>query len=601
MRRFTDTYTFGFDVPPEALWRAVSDTDAVNRDAGLPPVRYTFEPAQGGGTVALARTRLGPLALSWEEPPFTWEAPQRVAIERRFRGGPFLRFRSVVRVAADGAGSRITHTVELDAREGLGTLLAPAVLARGRAGAARAYAAAARRAERTAAVPRAQAALPDVAPAGIRRVARFVDAFEALRPYSEHEPEIAARLASLVENGDDALVARMRPYVLADAWELPRERVLAAMLAATRGGLLDLSWTLICPSCRGPQRGGATLAELGREVHCPRCGISYGPEFDRNVEVTFDARPSGRTVIPPVYCLSGPQSARQTLAQTTVVSGGTGSLTTVLAPGAYLVQVLPDRVARFSVESDAGAEALGIRIGESRLAADAAAVRAGAVLVRIANDSERDAVVRVTEAELSDQIATAADVTAQQAFRDLFSSEVLGQGIEVSIRSLTLVFSDVVGSTELYHRDGDARAFRQVREHFEALHELIALERGAIVKTIGDAVMCVFTDPRDAVRAALQFERVAAPLQLRIGIHRGPCIAMRANDRLDYFGAAVNLTSRVAHASEPGEILLTGPLADDPRIAEMLPAAERGTVSLRGIPEPVEVIRVRTAAAEALR
>jgi class 3 adenylate cyclase len=596
VKRFADRYTFAFDVAPEALWRAVSDTDTVNRDAGLPPVRYTYEPRpEGFGPATIAHAQLGPLAIEWEEPPFTWEAPHRVAIERRFRGGPFVRFGSDVRVVRDGAGARVEHAVELDARATLGALLAPAVMARGRAGAARAYALAARRARETPPARATRPVLPELPAASSRGLTRFADALEILRPHTEYEPKIAARLAALVEHGDDLLVARMRPYVFADAWQLPRDRVLAAMLAATRGGLLDLSWTIVCPSCRGQKNSVAALARLGGTVHCDQCGIEYGPEFDRNVEVTFDARPSGRVVEAPVYCLLGPQTARQTLAQTVLEPGGSASLDVELESGAYVVQALPDRAARVSVEQDAGAATLRLRVDDARVSAETSVVRAGEIHVEVRNASSREALVRVTEAELSDQIATAADVTALQAFRDLFSSELLAEGVELAIRSLTIVFTDVVGSTQMYSDSGDARAFRLVREHFDALREVIALRRGAIVKTIGDAVMAVFVDPVDAVEAVLQFASAAAPLQLRIGMHRGPCIAMRANDHLDYFGATVNVASRVGHASGPGEILLTGTIADDPRVAEILPAGERGTVTLRGIPEPVEVVRVSVA------
>ena len=593
MKRFADRYTYRFDVAPEALWRAVSDTDAVNRDAGLPAVRYAFENRLGSGPATVAHVRFGPFELAWEEPPFTWEAPYRVSVERRFRGGPYFRFLSDVHVVADGAGARIEHVVELDARGALGALLAPAVLARGRAGARRAYALAAERARTmNLGQPAARASLPQLPAAAISRVTRFVDALEALRPHTEHEPEIAARLAAIVEHGDAAFVARMRPYILADDWMMPRERVLAAMLAATRAGLLDLSWTLICPSCRGQKNRVSSLAALGAEVHCDQCGIAYGADFDRNVEVTFDASPSGRSGAAPVYCIAGPQSARQTLAQTTVAGGSATALDVVMQPGAYVVQALPDRAARFTVENDAGAGILEVRIESSRVRAATSVVRGGAVRVHVVNTSPREAIVRVTEAEFSDQIATAADVTALQAFRDLFSSEVLADGIELAVRSLTIVFSDVVGSTEMYGQTGDARAFRLVREHFDALREVIVLRRGAIVKTIGDAVMAVFVDSLDAVEAALRFGDAVAPLQLRVGMHRGPCIAMRANDHLDYFGATVNLASRVGHAARPGEVLMTAAVADDARVAEILPVGERGTVTLRGIAAPVEVVRI---------
>ena len=597
MRRFTDRSTLTFDQPPDVLWRTVSDTDAVTRDAGLPAVHYTYEPRVGGPATPIAHARFGPFALEWEEPPITWEVPHRVAVERRFRRGPFARFAADVRVLADGTGARIEHAVELDANGTLGALLAPGVLARVRAGAARAYALAAQRARENLALTVTQPNVPDVPAGGIARVARFVDALEALRPHTEHEPAIAARLAALVEHADDTTVARMRPYVLADAWQLPRDRVLGAMLAATRGGLLDLSWTLICPSCRGQQNGVPALARAGERVRCDACGVAYTAQFDRDVEVTFDARLSGRSDAPPTYCFGGPQTARQTLAQIALGARSEASVLVALRAGAYVVQAMPDRSARFTVEDDAGAGTLGVRVGDDRLQVATSVVQSGTVGVRIENASMRDAVVRVSEAELTGQIATAADVTALQAFRDLFSDDVLGPGIEHAIRELTVVFSDIAGSTQMYVETGDAQAYDLVRAHAAALQDVVALGRGAVVKTIGDSTMAVFADPRDAVDAALQFAEAAAPLELRIGMHRGPCIAMRANDRLDYAGATVNLAARIARAAGAGEILITTAVADDPRVADVLQDGERGTVVLRGMPEPVEVVLVRAAAA----
>jgi class 3 adenylate cyclase len=72
---------------------------------------------------------------------------------------------------------------------------------------------------------------------------------------------------------------------------------------------------------------------------------------------------------------------------------------------------------------------------------------------------------------------------------------------------------------------------------------------------------------------------------------------MCANDRLDYFGATVNLASRIAHAAGPGEVLMTTAVADDARVAAVLPDGERGTVTLRGMLHPVEVVRVASAVA----
>jgi len=89
---------------------------------------------------------------------------------------------------------------------------------------------------------------------------------------------------------------------------------------------------------------------------------------------------------------------------------------------------------------------------------------------------------------------------------------------------------------------------------------------GAVVKTIGDAIMAAFVTPPDAVSAALKMRseierlneaRAARDFVLKIGIHRGPSIAVTLNDRLDYFGQTVNIASRVEHLAEGDEICLT--------------------------------------------
>jgi class 3 adenylate cyclase len=70
--------------------------------------------------------------------------------------------------------------------------------------------------------------------------------------------------------------------------------------------------------------------------------------------------------------------------------------------------------------------------------------------------------------------------------------------------SLTFLFTDLKGSTELYARVGDLVAYELVRKHFHLLNAIVAAEGGAVVKTIGDAVMATFSTPDRAVAAALR-------------------------------------------------------------------------------------------------
>jgi adenylate cyclase len=210
----------------------------------------------------------------------------------------------------------------------------------------------------------------------------------------------------------------------------------------------------------------------------------------------------------------------------------------------------------------------------------------------------------------SDTAATAAIVSTFQEFRDLFSSEVLAPGLLLGIQRQAFLFTDIAGSTAMYQALGQARAFRLVQDHFGILREVVARHEGAVVKTIGDAVMATFHAPEDAVAAAIEMQRrlqqleVAPPVDtrrlLKVGVHLGPCVAVTMNERLDYFGTTVNTAARVEHECTGGEVIITGDVHADPEVRRVL--AESGLevatsqVQLRGIRDPVPLYRLRPVA-----
>jgi class 3 adenylate cyclase len=176
-----------------------------------------------------------------------------------------------------------------------------------------------------------------------------------------------------------------------------------------------------------------------------------------------------------------------------------------------------------------------------------------------------------------DQAATAAEVTALQVFRDLFSNEALRPGEQISVGSLTVLFTDLKDSTRLYREIGDASAFGSVMNHFDILRQSIADEEGALVKTIGDAVMAVFRRPAGAMRAIFKAQKRLAnppagmrPLKLKVGIHAGPSIAVTLNERLDYFGCTVNLAARLEGLSTGEDVVISSTVYADPEVAELL-------------------------------
>ena len=143
---------------------------------------------------------------------------------------------------------------------------------------------------------------------------------------------------------------------------------------------------------------------------------------------------------------------------------------------------------------------------------------------------------------------TAKRLLTNQTFRDIYRTDTLDVDQRLKITSLTFLFTDLKGSTALYERVGDLVAYDLVRQHFHVLTEIVAAEAGAIVKTIGDAVMATFPTPDRALAAALRMreamsrinaERGNQDLLLKIGIHEGPCLAVILNDSQDYFGQTV--------------------------------------------------------------
>ena len=168
-----------------------------------------------------------------------------------------------------------------------------------------------------------------------------------------------------------------------------------------------------------------------------------------------------------------------------------------------------------------------------------------------------------------------------QTFRDWAQNEPLPGSEYLEVRKMVLWFSDLTGSTALYARNGDPLAFNLVREHFTIVTDAVLNAGGAIVKTIGDGVMAVFTTTAQGLQAALDanthletFNRENQlqnnrRLQLKVGIHAGPAIVVTLNDRLDYFGTTVNIAARVSNLAKGQEILLTQAAYTEPGIATM--------------------------------
>ena len=407
-------------------------------------------------------------------------------------------------------------------------------------------------------------------------------------------PELVGLLCHLASHGDDLTVARIRPYALADAWEAGRRETLELCLQAARLGFLELHWELLCPLCRGAAASESSLDAVGRQVHCDSCLIDFAADFERSVEVTFRPASAIRPVEALEFCVAGPQVTPHIVAQQLVPAGERRSIVTRLERGAYRLRSLSAPGAQsVSVALD-GAPHAEARLGPDGWPADELNLAEEAT-IELWNATSGEQLLVLERTAWSDQAANAAEVTALQVFRDLFASEALRPGEPIVVRSLTVVFTDLRGSTRYYRDVGDAPAFGSVLAHLDILRAAVAAEDGAVVKAMGDAIMAVFPRPASAVKGMLAAHQAVAgrPLELKVGIHTGRCIAVNQNGVLDYFGSTVNLAARLVGLSSGGDLVVSDAVLSDPEVEGLGLGAEPVEGTLKGFEgEPVKLWRV---------
>lgn len=591
------TFHWQFENPAQAVWPILADTVRFNEAAGLP--RYeVLETLQDDGSVRFeGRMKAGPFTIAWREIPVNWVANRWFEHRREFRNGPLkdLTARFELIAAADGRGCRADYTLSATPANLLGHLLL-------RAGfferTARTFAALAADADRfaggKAAAPFTFVA-PAPAPEAAARVAALVTEIEA----SGHGHGLAARLADHLFQAQEADLGHIRPLALARSWQAREREVIELCLESVRAGLLTMRWDLLCPRCRVAKAAVQSLDQLPQGAHCDTCNIDYGRDFSRNVELSFAPDPSVRALGTGEHCLFGPMSTPHVWVQRTLAPGERLVEPCDLPAGSYRLRTLEAGPEKEIVLEDGKPLPEVVATGESlRLAGGG---EAGKVLLR--NAARGPLTVILEERRWVRDALTADRVTALQAFRDLFSEQVLRPGDEVAVARIALLFTDLRRSTDLYGRIGDAAAYHLVRDHFAFLGAIVRRHDGALVKTIGDAIMAAFTTPADALAAALDIQRELAAfnardsrsLAIKVGLHEGPCIAVNLNGRLDYFGTTVNKAARLQGQSEGDDIVVSQEVAEDPAVAALLADLDCRSESarLKGFDAPVAFRRIR--------
>ncbi len=457
--------------------------------------------------------------------------------------------------------------------------------------------------------------------------------FKALRQSAKPKPVSA--IEKLIQNGPDRELCRINVLAFAAKYKLDEEDVIAGFLHGARLGLFDMSWNILCPACGGVLDSGATLKTVKQaEYRCVLCAEDCEPTLDEIVEVTFTISPRVRKIaahdpetLPfieyyrQVFWSSGvdlpdDETLAKWFKETTLdaveLSAGEKVVISLQLPEGYVIVFDPvlHMSQHIEVNGEPARESQSLSFVMTRDHAASGIVQMHPGPLRIALENRLN--VRTLPAIwiVSDKVhqlvskrrpfLTAKRLLTNQTFRDIYRTDTLDVDQRLKITSLSFLFTDLKGSTELYERVGDLVAYDLVRAHFRTLNEIVAAERGAVVKTIGDAVMATFPTPDRAMAAALKMREAVKDLKgdllLKIGIHEGPCLAVSLNDRQDYFGRTVNIAARVQGLATSRSIFATRRVVTDLEASKLLQsngiAATPEKRSLRGIAKQIEIFEI---------
>jgi class 3 adenylate cyclase len=460
-------------------------------------------------------------------------------------------------------------------------------------------------------------------------------ALESARSWS---PRVVSKLESHIRSADDASLLRINPFVFAAEKGVAEEETIDLFLHAASLGLFDMNWILLCPVCSCIIESFRALRNLESHCRCLNCHIDLVAALDDMIAITFTVSPAVRRIAyhHPETLSVEDYAFRYREAAEGLAPDGTpfrkvkemlNRGLAFIAPGETVTMEIEAKEGALrgsSVDVDAGFvfvidpalppadQRIEVRCDENSSVPEFGNIAPGKVTFVITSSAAKRFAFGI--------LALPPGVTAPpplhfapflsgkrllttQTFRDLFRSEVIRASEGIGVKDIALLFTDLKGSTALYDRIGDLNAFALVQQHFDRLHDVAVRNDGAIIKTIGDAVMAAFPDAAHAVRAALEMRGEIGSVNkgasereliLKIGVHSGAAIAVTQNDRLDYFGQTVNIAARVQGLAEADEIFVSKDAYDSAEVKEALAdlRVEPRSAKLRGVNEEVPVFRV---------
>lgn len=595
------TYRWNIDMKSDlnSAWDLISNTDKINRSFSLNPIDFELIEDSNGRSKLFGKLKssLGIISI-FREFPFEWIENKFFSVYREFSKGPLYRMQFKCGVIKNEIGFKVNFLIRVVPSH---FLLIPLIKMDINKNMIPNFRKTFMEIDNFL-LTKQEVAIPVF---GIQKKnpddSKYINLVENFTSITKDE-NFSKKLSYYILNSSDIDLIKIKPYKVARIINEHKKKTLEFFLKATKEGYFDLNWNILCPECRGGNMNYNNLSKLEERVHCKACNIDYELDFDRNVELTFSPNNSIREINGGIFCMGGPGNTPHIRNQIRVKKKGSKIIEISLIKGVYRISSPHLKYStRINVEDNNS------KIDFIELLPYNHFIETSCdhIKIKIINPLDYEILIKIEKADWLLDTVTASEVTAMQEFRFQFSSDVLRKDQEISIKSIAILFTDLKGSTVFYNKKGDTYAYKIVGDHFDILFKYISEFNGAIVKTIGDAVMAVFLNPRDAVNYSLKVHEEVEKLnilygedllQLKIGIHYGPALAVNMNDRLDYFGSTINLAARTEGKCMGKDIVITKKVFEIPQVNEILQnlEIEKFESELKGFPESQFLVRIKT-------
>lgn len=420
--------------------------------------------------------------------------------------------------------------------------------------------------------------------------------------------DVAHKIASFVLTAPEGSLSRINAFKMADAIGVDRMVLLEFLLEATTQGFFIMTWQILCPNCKQPTYKTSHLHDLDSPHNqCNMCNVTDNLTASKNVELVFSPAPLVRKIANKVFCATAPENQLHFASQHLLDPFEKKEFKIELPEGIYSFRLLEQNVifqehqdVIFNVRKDSqNFEYIFNKTDESELTLNTE------FKVTVENVYPQLSKFNIIRLSSLDDAVTIDRASSIQAYRNYFSLDAIPKNIELGVKVSAFLFTDIKNSTQMYSELGDSSAFSLVSAHFDILQKTIKANNGAIVKTIGDAVMGVFIRPLDAIKSMVEIQYAFIHLQkkeksriiVRMGAHSGASLLVRANHIVDYFGNAVNLTARISHESLGNDMTISESFYHDEEVLEFLNKIpnlklESSVVKFKGILEDKLVYRI---------